>query len=463
MPTAYDLPNDNDTAGYLNPSLLAEAERIARQKSQLQANALQAARQQGIYAPPDQPGEVGGWTSSVTGTRMPGTVNKTPVSGILAPLGARALDAFSQSKLDEDVSGFNRIDAAAAQAHLQRKPPDNAPDQVKLQWAQQGATIPSLKPAMEAYVQDQLTKAPERAENRAWRSSEAEATRQSRADQAERDRKSRELIAQQGNDLRATIAQLVHSAQGGDKASDYQIVTDPGTGTVYRVGKKPGAPAEKVEGVTGTTGADVRKTQADAATAVSNAKEGLATLDRMAPLFDKATTSGAKAGGQAFKSFFTGDTTPDADALKQLKIEAANLAKFADRKMFGPQFTDADVKAIKESVGSFDQPMSLTARRAAEAKLREIFTRAAGGVAPSAPEDNSVRANVTRGVEAATRETGNYKPPSESSVDRTPLIQQWKSETPERRPLIEQQMQGMVYKGHTYLGGDPSSPSSWSK
>ncbi len=53
--------------------------------------------------------------------------------------------------------------------------------------------------------------------------------------------------------------------------------------------------------------------------------------------------------------------TPAHAALKQItdqldtdKNLADNLASFADRGMFGPQFTDSDVKAIKASVGDLD-------------------------------------------------------------------------------------------------------------
>jgi hypothetical protein len=139
-----------------------------------------------------------------------------------------------------------------------------------------------------------------------------------------------------------------------------------------------GAAATGGTGISGpkkAASAALQKEDLEKQTAHTNASEALSILDQMKPLFGKAQTSAATNIGQAGKSFFTGKTAPEQDSLKDLGILASNLSKFADRKMFGPQFTEADVKMIRESVGDLGRATSVSEREVIEQRLRGIFER----------------------------------------------------------------------------------------
>lgn len=349
--------------GYTTPALAIEALRLQRRKEQLKAQALAASQALGNMPKGQMVGN-GGFQHYVA----------PHWSQQVAPVVKTALNQLDTGQLDQDQEAFDERSSAAARRHLASVPPDTAPMEVKLQWAQQGAQIPALAPTMQQYLNDQLVMAPERAENRAWRSSEAEANRQARAEQAEAQREFQRWQTGENNALRREIA----ASKGGSvdpdsKASNWKQEVASDGSIVYR----NIISGNVRQGGQGKPTAATEKAQADAATSVQNAKDGLAILESMKPLFGKATESGLRADIEKAWSYGTGHSTDAQANLKDLGIKAANLAKYADRKMFGPQFTDADVKAIKESVGNFQNATSYKDRMAAYNAVKEIFERQA--------------------------------------------------------------------------------------
>lgn len=425
---AVDAGGSTDPT-FSTPALAVEALRLSRRREALKAQATAAAQQLG-NAPQGQMVGNGGFQHYVA-----------PHWGSqLAPVVATGLNRLDSRQLDKEETTFNQREQEAARAHMARMPrTQNAPgpygvnvsteptDAEKLRWAQEGMMIPSLAPTMKAYLDDQLTKAPERAENRAWRSSEAEANRQSRAEQAEAQREFQRWQTQQNVDIRRELAAgRGRGGGGGGGSSAGPITIDNGDGTTSEI--KPwsrrGVKAadivkevrsdgtvvltdkisqeQRVLGERGRPSSTTEKTHADATTSIANAKEGLTILESMKPLFGKATESGLRADIENAIQYGTSYSTDSKAALKDLGIKAANLAKYADRKMFGPQFTDADVKAIKESVGNFEKATSYKERMAAYNSIKEIFERQAKVPATFADDTSNRRAaNAPGGAPAA--------------------------------------------------------------
>jgi len=307
-------------------------------------------------------------------------------SQMAAPVVSGVLNRLDQRQLDTDETAFTQRDVAAARAHMANKPSDEdtigpygvnipaATPEAKLRWAQEGMLIPSLAPTMKAYLDDQLIKSPDRAEARQTKKDLQAAALADKQEARQQQLDFQRWQTGENNALRREIAANRGSGGGGSKASDFQIITD-NEGNAIRVNKLTGEqfPVGKV----GKPSAATEKTQADAATSVSNAQDGLAILESMKPLFGKATESGLRGDLENAIQYGTGYSTDSKAALKDLGIKAANLAKYADRKMFGPQFTDADVKAIKESVGNFGTATSYKERMAAYNAVKEIFERQA--------------------------------------------------------------------------------------
>ncbi|MDM0018179.1 hypothetical protein [Variovorax saccharolyticus] len=457
-----DLYAEGDTStSFLNPTLMQQQDALARRKALLLLQAKDAANRTGLYAAPQAPEAQPGFVSAVreaNGARIIGKLPRVSPLAAAVPFAAELGDAIKERLYEKDESGYQRMEQDAARRHMAEQPPDTADPRVKLQWAQRGTQIPSLAPVMQAYAQDGLIKAPERAEARALARDKLVAE---------------DARAEAANAARVRAAEIA----AGKPETLTPIINDQGivtgtfgtkTGRVTPTGGGAAATGTGVLPVRGKSSEANQKRVAESEKSIKNAREALATLDKMAPHFGTATTTMGRNILNEGKALYSDAAPSDAVALDQLKLYSAQLAKFADRSMFGPGFTNADVEAIRESVGALQRPISATRRAAIGATLREIFERQARGGStsdetgvdnPRADVENAIRQHST----PEPRNPRNYKPPPAGSVDTSALIQQWKDETPARRPLVEQRMLGMTYKGRTYLGGDPSKPSSWSK
>jgi len=445
MPTEEDL-------SYMNPALAVEAQRLAQRKEALKQQALDASRQLGS-GPQGQMVGNGGFQHYVP----------PHWSQQAAPVVSTALNRLDQRQLDSDTAAFDQREQAAAKAHMARMPVTRSEpgpygvavtveptDQERLQWAQQGMLIPSLAPTMKAYLDDQLIKAPERSEARQARK-DLQAT--ALADKQEARQQQLDFQRWQtgeNNAIRRDIANM-KGGSGGPKASDYRLQTDA-EGNTWRINLL----TKETEnlGKLGKGSAAGEKAQADATQAQSNAQDALDTLERMKPYFDKATQSEYRSVIEREYTKATGESTDAAAALKSLGIEAANLNKFADRKMFGPQFTDADVKAIKESMGNFEKATSYKERMAAYNTLREIFQRQLGQ--PTRQASGKVGGSLS-----------SYQEPKFSAQQREQfgqqLMEEWKAAKPSERGAIEQRAlsSGATFNGRPYKGGAFSSREAW--
>ncbi|RYF26689.1 MAG: hypothetical protein EOO23_08435, partial [Comamonadaceae bacterium] len=246
-----------------------------------------------------------------------------PRQAAFLPLVNQIASGMQQKLLDEDTSAHEKTVSAAALQHLKSKPAEDADESTKLAWAQQGSQIPGLKPVMDAYQSDRLIKEPDRVEARAERvQTRADAIAEARRKQADELQYRRDRD-EEANQLRRDIAAAVAARGGGEKASDYQIIQDPASGTVYRVGKRPGAPAEKVEGVTGTTGADVRKDTNESRDAIERSQLAISEAPRAKELLAQGSSSGLRAdvrrlGSYAAPSIFSGKAAEADEALKPI-------------------------------------------------------------------------------------------------------------------------------------------------
>jgi len=420
-------PTPDDTTDFLNPSLVVQAERLARRKAELLERAKAASMQIGVYAPAAAT-ESPGFQSAVTGTHIvmpsasPGKFSK------YAPLAQQLLNSIEQGSLDKDSSGFERLAAAAARRHLASKPPDTAPDADKLAWAQEGASIPSLKPVMEAYVNDQLTKAPERAEAREFRRSEAEATRQFRADEAQRQR---DFQGQQGDanrSLRETIAQLMGSRDRYTSSQDGSVVVNARTGEA-----RP----------TGIQSKDQQKQERAEEKTVTDSTNALDLIDRSRGYLGNATGSGAGALVDEAYRFFgkTNEGMKSGRALKQLSGQLTSLVP-----RFEGQQSNADVQYYKQQAADVGDETLTAAERAAALVEVERMHRTKIGLAGKGAKVGPVPS--PREPDAPRAKSGAYKEPTISDSVRAAygqqLTQEWNAaKTDGQRALIEQRMMSL--------------------
>ena len=378
MPT----PNEYDTIAYGNPDLMAQEEALADRKARLKQRALDAAKGIGLYATPDGPIPGQNFTSAVTGATMLGPTTRRPLLSSLTPLIAETRDAYDQGKLDEDRSGYQRMEAEAAQRHMQAMPQPrvetyagpNGPaqrtveptEQEKLQWAQRGAQIPSLRPTMQQYIADQVIKAPERQEAREERKLTREETRaEAQRKQAEelqyrreRDAQTEQLrrdLAGESNDLRRTLHAAIASngaASGDGKASDYQIIQGD-NGEVYRVGKKPGSPVERVDAATGKSSGQQQKDALETRGQVERSTSAINNAGGVEKLLGSVSASGLKSDIRSAMGY-AGYSDAATQAEKQLKPLADLYLKSVPR-FEGPQ-SDKDTASYKEAAADLANP-----------------------------------------------------------------------------------------------------------
>lgn len=486
------LATDDDTAtSYLNPTLLSQADALARRKAVLAQQAIDSARQLGIFRPPEAPQEQPGWTSAVTGTRMVGRQPKTSVLEGLRPLIAGLVNERAQASYDTDASGYQRLESSEARKHMAEKPADDAPDMVRLEWAQKGMNIPSLMPTMKAYIDDTLIKAPERQEAREFRRSESAANRQERIDRAAQADQTRRDLAQQSNDLRATIAQAM-----GVGAGTFTHVgnTSDGTQGVYVNSKDPTRTSM------GPPKAKEPKPMSD------GEREKMDTLqnnaDTLAGLSQQLKANPNMAGGLGswlsanenlpLGKYFNGlgISSDTAEWWSQLRGITATMK----HALYGASFT-AGEKKLADQIGvntfqNVDQVQRYVDRLAA-ANARSVARRTAWATEPGAkmdpetggvkmsdgsiypgtagpasgrvasgpvtdapPQDNSIRANVERGF------AGNA---TQREASGQSLMQEWRSANPQERAQIEQRASsaGITFNGRPYRGGPFNSREAW--
>lgn len=171
------------------------------------------------------------------------------------------------------------------------------------------------------------------------------------------------------------------------------------------------------------------KEAAAARTQHREASEALALIDTSESLLGKATSSyGGHMADRVLGS--VGVSTQGSQAAAQLKaLEGALIAKMP--KMSGPQ-SDKDVEMYRQMAAKIGDPTTPAGdRRAALQVVRGIQQRAKASAEEAGSGQGAARSNAAPAAPAAP-------------APGAPKV-------------------GTVSKGHVYLGGDPSSPSSWRK
>lgn len=451
MASLEDLftPDDSPTS-FLNPTLMQQQDQLARRRAIMLEQARRSANQIGLHATPTAPDAQPGFQSAVTGARVLG--KQAPVSPLAAavPLLAQLGDDVKQRLLDKDESGYQRIEQDAAQKHMALQPPDDADPRIQLQWAQRGTQIPSLAPVMQAYVQDGLIKAPERAEARQERIATREQTladKQERQQQELEYRRQRDAEAAQlrrdlagdSNSLRRDLAAAVagHSGgAGGDKASNYQIVTGD-DGTITRVNKLTGQ--SDVVGKGGKSAGFLLKEQGERKEKQDNAKEGLKIIGDMRTSLKTAT--GSLVGqGRDLAAGALGFTTDGAKAASELDTLSGQLTSMVPR-MAG-QVSDADLKFLQKQAGdAANRNLPPGARMAALQKVEDKFNRLLSNSPTPGPVD-APSPTKTPTLRESIEQAAGYKPPPSGAVDTSGLEAEYKAERdPNKRALLGQRLQ----------------------
>jgi hypothetical protein len=311
----------------------------------------------------------------------------------LSPIAEQIAVEVKKRGLDADQTGYDRIEMAEARKHMDSMPPDDAPQAVKLKWAEQGKEIPALRSLLTDYAKDQLVAAPERQAQRearkdlATQSQAEKAAAQARELEYRRERDADRLSdKEKDRDLRSTLAAAVRAAGGGggDKASNYQIIQDA-QGNASRVNKLTGdvTPLGGIGRETASLTADRTKQGENKI----NAAKALEDLDEAETLLKTAT--GSKAGSLrdtiAAAAGFSTDGAKAAAALETVSNGiVANIPRMAG------QVSDADLAfLIKQGGDLANKELPTETRLAALKQVRRIMRRAASAQinspAPAAP------------------------------------------------------------------------------
>ena len=380
MPYLTNAFTDQDALDSGNDALTTQAIRLAERRKELRDQALLIAQQ-------GQP----------QGQMISGHFVAPSTSQQLLPMIGQAVVESKRDSLNQEARELDRRTNEAAMRHFANVPGPNATPQEQAAWAQQARQIPGLEQIGNGVLTEQIVRAPERAEARADRRETKEMTfaeaqrkqredQQFRAEQAEQNRATQMLIAQMSRNGRGGGGSGSASAVPSDGEQAWQTVRNPkgsdiiskdnNDGTTTLVYKPTGE--KKIVGQIGKPSTTFERGQADDVKKVSNAKEALNLLKEMDPLIDSATHSGVGAAfDTGLKAF--GGSTKAGDSAAALANKAANLATFADRGMFGPQFSDADVKALKEAVGNLGDPtIPISQKRATYNSVVSKFKRQAG-------------------------------------------------------------------------------------
>ncbi|MDM0057350.1 hypothetical protein [Variovorax fucosicus] len=313
----------------------------------------------------------------------------------LAPLAQQIAGEYQKRGLEADQTGYDVIEAKAAKAHLDKQPPDDAPQTTKIAWAQQGAQIPALRSLMTDYAKDQMITAPERQAQREARKDLATQTQAEKAAAQARELEyRRERDADRLDDkekdrsLRATLHAAVKAAGGGgggDKASNYQIVQDA-EGNASRVNKLTGEviPLGGIGRETASLTADRTKQGENKA----NAGKALEDLNEAEKLLKSAT--GSKAGSlRDTIAAAAGYSTDGAKSAAALEAVANNIV--ANIPRMAGQVSDADLAFLKKQGGDLaNKELPTETRLAALKQVRRVMGRAANAQ-PASPVAPSIR------------------------------------------------------------------------
>ena len=202
--------------------------------------------------------------------------------------------------------------------------------------------------------------------------------------------------------------------------SSGQVVPIPGLGNV---------PAEKIPGYTPTfsnkSSEPIKKANQEAITGYGNANAALGAIGEMRKMIEggNVETSGlsemlsdsnAWLGNIAPSIGLNGQTNPAVDRFKAFATEAAKINSLADRKMFGPGFTNDDVKQIQASMGSLQKATSNEARTVILDQLEKQFRGKLGLEAPVTTPGGATSTGTAAGP-AAQR-------PAVSPVEAKPAV-----------------------------------------
>lgn len=389
-----DTVNDDDSVtSYGNPDLTAQAARLARRKAQLEAQALQSAKQVGVYARPEVQ-TAPGWTSAVTGTPVTGQVVKPSMFAQLAPLVAEGARRINEVGYDKDESGYNRMEQEAARRHMAAMPttepgpygvPVPASAQTKLAWAQAGQRIPSLKTTMDQYIADQVIKEPEREEMRAERKQTREDTiaeaRRKQADELayrrERDKEAADLrreLAEQNANLRREMAAATRAAaasgDAANKAANWKQETgEDGAISYYNV-----VTGERKGNGQGKPSAQFAKDRLETRNQSERSQEAVDEAGRVKELLGQASGSGLKHDVRAAYNYVMGGKSSPLEADAALAPIADKYLKSVPR-FEGPQ-SDADTKSYKEAAGQLaNTKLSPEVRAAAHSEVVRLHQK----------------------------------------------------------------------------------------
>jgi hypothetical protein len=299
----------------MNPDLVTMSERLTARRADLLQRAKDATAQAGVYKPPT------GSYAQVSDRFTP--IYVPPARGAaFVPLANQVADSFNTARLDQDQSGYNRLEASMASDHMSNQPDPDAPLDEKMTWAQAGTQIPSLAPTMKAYMQDQLINEPDRV-----------AAREAAAQKAKEDREQRAQTARDQMQNRIDTANIMAAAMGSrmrpQAIPDGQgglLTFDPRTQTYTPAKLADGTPVVKLTPAQS-------KQEGDISSQMTNASNGLDQLDVAEGILkDLIAKKSLLASGGAITSIRdtlagkVGYSTETAQADIRLKKIAANLA-----------------------------------------------------------------------------------------------------------------------------------------
>jgi hypothetical protein len=303
------------------------------------------------------------------------------LNAAIQPMAAQLQARMAEKEAGEAETDYATQEATAAREHMARMPtarpeeqlppnvmgppqPGQQPSQADIvRWAQEGQNIPSLRDTLSALMSDQLIKAPEREENRAWRSEEAAANRAAREEQAKADREHRAQLAdwQRGVQL-AGIEQRAQAAKDANETRQF---------IAGLVNARAGTPQSKAEAAYEQSKAREEGKQAAAQGAQAGRSQDIAeSIPQITTLLDSATGSGVgslvdKAGA------LVGYSTEGAKANAKLKPLVHNVL-MAVQRFEGPQ-SDKDVAAYREAGGALaDDTLPIETRKAAASTILQL-------------------------------------------------------------------------------------------
>lgn len=386
----------DDAAQTGNESLIAQQLRLQSRKADLEREAASIADQ-------GQP----------RGQMVSGHYVAPSLAQQLSPVVGQALNKYQRAAVSNELSMLDRRVAAAASQHLSSQPGPDATPQQKMEWAARGAQIPTLAPVMKAYMQDQMVNEPARQESRQDKKDAQTAALTQKREQQDaelayrRDRDQQRAEDNQANrDLRATLAAAVHSAGGGDKASNYQIVGPDKDGYMTRVNKLTGETVPL--GPVGRQDSAITKAQQEAARQQGSSQDALKDIAEAKKLLPNATGSGV---GAAVDMLYrgVGATNDGMKANRALKVLSGRLTMSVPR-FEGPQ-SDKDVQTYKEQAADVgNESLTTSERLAALKQVEAMHNRTLKNAPRNAAAASGKGPSIRDAVEAAAQQHSSDAP-----------------------------------------------------